>query len=71
MQKTFELPDGGALLLTVAKYQTPAGKKIEDEAVAPTVAVGPAPEDDDADAAPVKTDEILNKALDLLKAKAA
>jgi len=36
VQKTFELPDGSALLLTVAKYQTPGGKKIQDEAVTPT-----------------------------------
>jgi len=37
VQKTIELPDGAALLLTVAKYQTAAGKKIQDEAVMPTV----------------------------------
>ena len=40
VQKTIELPDGAALLLTVAKYETPAGKKIQDEAVTPTVLVG-------------------------------
>ena len=33
VQKTIELPDGAALMLTVAKYEGPAGKKIQDEAV--------------------------------------
>ena len=43
VQKTIELPDGAALLLTVAKYQSPDGKKIQDEAVTPTVLVGQRP----------------------------
>jgi len=70
VQKTIELPDGSALLLTVAKYQTPSGKKIQDEAVAPTVTVGQALEEEtDEEAPPAKGDEPLNKALELLKAK--
>ncbi len=70
VQKTIELADGSALLLTVAKYEGPDGKKIQDEAVAPTVLVGQANEDDfDDEAAPPKSDEPLNKALALLKAK--
>jgi carboxyl-terminal processing protease len=71
VQKTIELPDGSALLLTVAKYQGPDGKKIQDEAVAPTVLIGQGAEDEvDEDAAPPqKGDEPLNKALELLKAK--
>jgi carboxyl-terminal processing protease len=70
VQKTIELPGGGALLLTVAKYEGPDGKKIQDEAVTPTVVVGKAVEEDDEEAAPApKGDEPLNKALDLLKAK--
>ena len=68
VQKTIELPDGAALLLTVAKYQGPDGKKIQDEAVAPTVAVGATPEDDDAEPAQPKGDEALAKAIALLKA---
>jgi carboxyl-terminal processing protease len=71
IQKTIELPDGAALLLTVAKYQGPGGKKIQDEAVTPTVAVGHPIEDEDEEAAPPKGDEPLDKALQLLKAKAA
>ena len=71
VQKTIELPDGAALLLTVAKYEGPDGKKIQDEAVTPTVAVGHPIEEEDDEAAPPKGDETLDKALQLLKAKAA
>jgi carboxyl-terminal processing protease len=71
VQKTIELPDGAALLLTVAKFQSPAGKKIQDEAVTPTTAVGHPIEDEDEGAAPPKGDEPLDKALQLLKAKTA
>jgi carboxyl-terminal processing protease len=74
VQKTIELPDGSALLLTVAKYQGPDGKKIQDEAVVPSVVVGRGVDDDsDDDAQPPspKGDETLNKALELLKAKSS
>ena len=71
VQKTIELPDGAALLLTIAKYQGPDGKKIQDEAVAPNVLVGQNQDDDvdDDNPQPNKGDEPLNKALELLKAK--
>ena len=71
VQKTIELPDGAALLLTVAKFEGPDGKKIQDEAVAPNILVGQNSDDeiDDDTAPPTKTDEPLNKALELLKAK--
>jgi carboxyl-terminal processing protease len=68
MQKTIELPDGAALLLTVAKYEGPAGKKIQDEAVTPNVRVATVSDDDDEDT-PSKGDPVLNKGLELLKAK--
>jgi carboxyl-terminal processing protease len=68
VQKTIELPDGAALLLTVAKYQSPSGKKIPDEAVTPTVVVGHVSEEEYEEAPPVNGDEPLNKALQLLKA---
>jgi len=71
VQKTIELPDGAALLLTVAKYESPDGKKIEDDAVTPSVAVETPVVDDEDEATPAKGDEPLTKALDLLKAKAA
>jgi carboxyl-terminal processing protease len=68
VQKTIEMTDGAALLLTVAKYEGPDGKKIQDTAVVPSVLVGQT--DDDLDeTTPPKTDEPLNKALELLKAK--
>jgi carboxyl-terminal processing protease len=69
VQKTIELPDGAALLLTVAKFKSPSGKKIQDEAVTPTVVGGPAIEEEDEAAPPAKGDAPLNKALELLKAK--
>jgi carboxyl-terminal processing protease len=69
VQKTIELPDGAALLLTVAKFESPAGKKIQDDAVIPTVAAGPIIEEEDEEAPPAKSDEPLDKALELLKAK--
>ena len=52
-QKTFELPDGAALILSVAKYESPSGKKLQDEGVTPGVLVASntdkvADEDEDA-----------------------
>ncbi|HXC97021.1 MAG TPA: S41 family peptidase [Edaphobacter sp.] len=85
-QKTFELPDGAALILSVAKYESPSGKKLQDEGVTPGVLVASnfdqaAPVDEDAapttenQPAPAKpsvtVDEQLSKALALLKNKAA
>jgi carboxyl-terminal processing protease len=74
VQKTIELPDGAALVLTVAFYSTPGGKKLLEDAVTPGVRVGPTPEQEatqEEDNAPAKTDAPLDKALELLKAKAA
>jgi carboxyl-terminal processing protease len=84
-QKTFELPDGAALILSVAKYESPSGKKLQDEGVTPGVLVASnldqatAVDDESApadnEAAPAKpsitVDEQLSKALALLKNKAA
>jgi carboxyl-terminal processing protease len=85
-QKTFELPDGAALVLSVAKYESPSGKKLEDEGVTPGIQVasniddnGPVDEDattpesqqPETKKRSVSVDEQLNKALDLLKSKAA
>ncbi len=68
MQKTIDLPDGAALMLTIAKYEDPSGKKIEDEAVTPNEVVA-SPQDDDEPAPANNGDEQLNRALNLLKAK--
>jgi len=81
VQKTIDLPDGAAVILSVAKYASPSGKKIQDQAVTPNVVVTEsidqflAEEDNDnaqpaTKAAPV-TDDQLNKALDILKQKNA
>ena len=69
VQKAIDLPDGACLLLTVAKYQSPSGKKIEDEAVVPTVVVGRTFDEDEEGATAPKGDEILDKGLSILKAK--
>jgi len=37
--KTIPLDDGGALILSIAKYYTPAGTAIEDNAITPSVTV--------------------------------
>jgi carboxyl-terminal processing protease len=71
VQKTIDLPDGAALMLTVAKYQGPDGKKIQDDAVVPNVAVTSPQDDADQGIAAPNGDEMLNKALDLLKSKGA
>lgn len=76
LRKAVKLGDGGAVILSVAKYHTPEGKAIQDEAVTPSVVaiardpepvpgaeevgIGPAPE------LPVDEDTILQKAIEVL-----
>jgi carboxyl-terminal processing protease len=67
-QETIELPNGAALLLTVAKYQSPSGKKIQDDAVTPTVLL-PSLENAEETPSLTKNDEALTKAIQLLKVK--
>jgi len=73
VQKTMELPDGAALILSVAKYASPLGKKIQDEAVTPNIVVAASQQNDDQAAEPKtpKPDDQLTKALDVLKQKSA
>ena len=71
VQKTIDLPDGGAIMLTVAKYAGPDGKKIQDDAVIPNVPVAALIDDGDEGPTPANGDDMLNKALDVLKAKGA
>ena len=68
VQRTIDLPDGAALMLTVAKYEEPDGKKIQDDAVTPNVVVA-SPEDDGEPMPPSNVDDQLNQALALLKSK--
>lgn len=84
LQKTLDLPDGGAVILSVAKYYSPSGKAIQDTAVTPNVVVADAvddgvnPDEDDNSAAPDKeekakpaVDDQLNKAVEVLKSHAS
>lgn len=84
-QKTFDLPDGGAVILSIAKYATPNGKAFESEGITPTVTVASNLDDltgDDSENgqahgatnsrhSSVQVDDQLNKALEILKGKAA
>lgn len=85
VQKTLDLPDGGALILSVAKYYSPSGKAIQDAAITPNVMVadavddGISPEDEDGTTQapedetkqkPVVDDQ-LNKAVEVLKSHAS
>ncbi len=78
-QKLIPLEDGAALVLTVANYHTPAGKSIPEDGVAPTVEVKAASEEQaelgDEEAPPVeqlpaREDQVLKKAIELLKGAA-
>lgn len=86
LQKTFDLPDGSAVILSIAKYASPSGKQFDSDAVTPGTIVASNQDaldegsDDDTStsngaatpkkAAPAPDDQ-LTKALDLLKAKTA
>jgi carboxyl-terminal processing protease len=80
VQKLIDMPDGSALILSVAKYYSPGGKSIQDSAVTPNVLVADVEDDaglpdEDQQAAPDnqnqkpknQIDEQLNKALEILK----
>jgi len=84
VQKTIDLPDGGALILSVAKYYSPSGKAIQDAAVTPNVLVadetdtiisdddGNEPSSDEPEAKPKNApDDQLNKAIEVLKSRAS
>lgn len=83
VQKLIEVPDGSALILSIAKYYAPDGKAIQDTGVTPNIQVASAddlaavlPDDDDSNAPdePQKTapkqDDQLKRAIDVLKTKA-
>jgi carboxyl-terminal processing protease len=61
IQKTIDLQDGGALVLSIAKYYTPAGKAIEDAAITPNVLVADKADDfiapEDSDIVPDETEK--------------
>jgi carboxyl-terminal processing protease len=82
VQKLIEVPDGSALILSVAKYYTSNGKVIQDTGITPNVLVAAnddilAVSDDDDSSAPdepqktqPKEDDQLRRAIEVLKAKA-
>jgi carboxyl-terminal processing protease len=53
VQQLFPLPDGAAVMLSIAKYYSPSGKAIQDTAVTPNILVA----DSDDFASPDDTDE--------------
>ena len=82
IQKVIDLPDGSALILSIAKYYTPSGKAIQDAAITPNVLVADIDEDaalpdEDQQSAPAdqakkarpQTDEQLQKAIQVLKSR--
>jgi carboxyl-terminal processing protease len=84
VQKVIDLPDGGALILSVAKYYSPRDKAIQDTAVTPNIVVASGDDDavlpdDDDESAPAEQekpqapqpDQPLQKAIQLLNAKAS
>ncbi len=84
VQKTLDLPDGGALILSVAKYYSPSGKAIQETAVTPNVLVADDTDNlisDDEDQEPATAepeakpkntqDDQLHKAIEVLKSRSS
>ncbi len=78
VRKTIQMEDGGALILSVAKYYSPSGKAIQDTGVVPTVQLAEndnSPElDQDGNpipgTAPKNTeDNLLKQSIDLVTGK--
>jgi carboxyl-terminal processing protease len=78
LRKTIQMDDGGAVILSVAKYYSPSGKAIQDTGVQPSVQLAEndnSPElDQDGNpipgTAPKKTDDnLLKQSIDLVTGK--
>lgn len=69
IQRSFPLPDGGALWMSYAWYLTPAGDPIHGRGLTPSVAV--AQPDVDFGAAPPSGDATIDQAVERLRAQAA
>ncbi len=79
VQKVIDIPDGSALILSVAKYYSPSGKAIQDSAVTPNILVADNDDDmalpDEDQSAPAdqtkaqqpQPDDQLQKAIEVLK----
>lgn len=83
VQKLIEIPDGSALILSVAKYYSPDGKAIQDTAVTPNILVADNNEDsilpdqdqqgapaEEVKRTPPQQDDQLQKAIQVLKNRA-
>jgi carboxyl-terminal processing protease len=84
IQKVIDMPDGSALVLSVAKYYSPSGKAVQDTAITPNILVADnnddfiAPDEDENapdDAQQEKQqkanqpDDQLNRAIEVLKSQ--
>jgi len=69
LQKTFDLPDGGAVILSIAKYASPSGKQFEDDAVTPGVLV--ASNQEDMSGTDDSSNEVVGKSAATVPAKKA
>jgi carboxyl-terminal processing protease len=82
VQQMFPLPDGSAVVISIAKYYSPSGKAIQDTAVTPNILVADSDdyaspddgEEDTANATPDtkqkdQPDEQLRRAVEVLKNK--
>jgi carboxyl-terminal processing protease len=81
IQKVIDMPNGAALVLSVAKYYSPSGKVIQDTAITPNILVADAsdefisPDEDENEPNEPKEqqqktnqqDDQLNKAIQVLK----
>jgi carboxyl-terminal processing protease len=81
VQKVIEIPDGSALILSVAKYYSPQGKAIQDSAVTPNIMVADnkdeyvLPDEDETPSAEqpekpqrtIQNDDQLKRAIEVLK----
>lgn len=85
IQKVIDMPDGAALVLSVAKYYSPSGKAIQDTAITPNILVADAsdefiaPKEDESDQDQARDekqqkanqpDDQLNRAIQVLKTPA-
>ena len=83
IQKVIDMPDGSALMLSVAKYYSPSGKALQDTAITPNILVADSNDDfvvpdEDENAEPdskndekkeVKPDDQLKRAVEVLKSQ--
>ena len=85
IQKIIDLPDGSALMLSIAKYYAPSGKALQDTAITPNILVADSNDDflvpdEDENVEPdqtkderqkdIKPDDQLKRAIEVLRSQA-